>query len=536
MKKNKKDESNVEEATGVSAPVGKRIGHNSIYMVIRTVLIMIVSLYTSRLALQLLGETDFGIYSVVAGFVIFFGFLNGSMERSVTRFLLYERGSGTQASLQRMFNVSMIAQLCIVGVVLIVGETVGLWYVNHQLNVPADKMGVTNWVYQLSLLTLCVNIVKVPYNAMIIAFEKMSFYAFFAMGEVILRLICILSLLLLKDNLLVMYAGQFLAVTIVVVAVYKIYCTHAHVFGNVCRFKWLWQRDWFKNILSFCGWSTLGSMAALGALQGVSLILNHFYGVIVNSAFGLAVMVQSAIFSILVSFQTAFSPKLVSLYAQGNISQLRGFIYKLGKYSFYLAAILLVPLCINIDTVLQVWLGDEVPKYTGIFCVLCMVSNGIDCLAAPGLVCNQATGKVRNFNIIWSIMLLCNLPLSWICVNITDWAPAAFVIRVVMTFLIYLFIIIVMRVQIRIRFWRYFADSMLKPALLASIPILVAWWINTITGPGILQAFFNSLLFWLFFVIAILRLGLTHDERKKVYSKALSKIPALRRFNRYNCL
>lgn len=512
-----------------SDQIGKRIGRNSLYMIVRTVLIMLVSLYTSRLALELLGETDYGIYSLVAGFVIFFGFLNISMERSITRFLMYEKGSGTAESLRRMFNVAMITQFCIVGVVLVAGETIGLWYINHNMNIPAGRMSATNWVYQLSLVTLCFNIVKVPYNAMIVAFEKLSFYAFFSMGEVLLRLGCILALLLLKDNLLIIYSAQFLAVTVVVVGVYKTYCCHAHCFGDSCRFYGYWNSSRFRQMLSFCGWSTLGSAACLGAFQGTSLILNRFFGVVINAAFGLAAMVQQASFSILVSFQTAFSPKLVALYAQGHREELRNFIYKLGKYSFYIACFVLTPACVNIDAALHIWLGGEIPQYTGIFCVLCLISNGVDCLAAPGLVCNQATGHVKWFNIIWSALMIANLPIVYGLLYAFDWAPLAFYVRVSINLVCYIFFVQTMHRQIGLSSWRYVRMSLLQPALLFIPALAGSLALRFVMGINILSALSNTLLFWALFAGCIFTFGLTDSERKQVKRKLsnlrLRKLP-----------
>lgn len=499
--------------------VGRRIGRNSVYMVVRTVLIMLVSLYTSRLALELLGETDYGIYSLVAGFVIFFGFLNISMERSITRFLMYEKGRGNAESLRKMFNVAMMTQFCIVGVVLAAGETVGLWYVNTHLNIPAGRMEATNWVYQLSLATLCFNIVKVPYNAMIVAFEKLSFYAFFSLGEVLVRLGCILALLLLHDHLLVIYSAQFLAVTVVVVSVYKLYCTHARCFGGVCRFFGYWNGAWFRQMLLFCGWSTLGSAACLGAFQGVSLILNRFFGVAINAAFGLAAQVQQASFSVLVSFQTAFSPKLVALYAQGKFEELRGFIYKLGKYSFYIAAFVLVPVCVNIDVALRIWLGPEVPEFTGIFCVLCMVSNGVDCLAAPGLVCNQATGRVKWFNIVWSALMISNLPIVYGLLHAWSWAPAAFFVRVAINMVCYVFFACMMRRQIGLSAWRYVSVSLLKPALLVLPALAAALTLSKLLGPTWLSAVANTLAFWAIMAAGVYQFGLDKPERAAVRTK-----------------
>lgn len=508
-----------------SSHVGKHIGRNSFYMVVRTVLIMLVSLYTSRLALELLGETDYGIYSLVAGFVIFFGFLNVSMERSITRFLMYEKGRGTGESLRRMFNVAMITQLCIVGVVLVLGETIGLWYVNHHLNVPLERMSATNWVYQLSLLTLCFNIIKVPYNAMIVAFEKLSFYALFSMGEVLLRLGCILTLLLLHDHLLVIYSAQFLVVTIVVVGVYKLYCCHARCFGESCLFTGYWNKAWFRQMLLFSSWNTLGSAACLGAFHGISLILNRFFGVLINAAFGLAAIVQQASFSILVSFQTAFSPKLVALYAQDRREDLRNFIYKLGRFSFYLSASLLTPLCVNMDVALRLWLGSEIPHYTGIFCVLCIVYNAIDCLAAPGMVCNQATGQVKWFIIIWSALNIANLPIVYGMVSIFEWAPIALYVRTSINLMCYIFFVQTMHRQIGLSVWRYIQASLLRPGLLY-IPALVACFaLKFFLGTTLFSALTNTLLFWLIFAAGIFAFGLTASERGKVTGKLLCLRP-----------
>lgn len=509
--------------------VGKRIGRNSLYMVVRTVAIMLVSLYTSRLTLNLLGETDYGIYSIVAGFVLIFSFINIAMERSITRFLMYERGRGSSRSLCEMFNVAIFAQIAIAGCVLLAGETVGLWYVNNFLNVPPEKMAATNWVYQLSLATLCFNIAKVPYNAMIITFERFSFYAIFSFVEVLLRLAAVLLLLLFSEHLLVIYATQFLGVTVVVFFVYKLYCTHAAAFGNVCRFRRYWNRDNFFDMVKFCGWSTLGSASGLGAYQGAALILNYFFGVVVNAAFGLATMVQQAGFNILSAFQTAYSPKLVALYAREELEQLRGFIYRLGKYSFYISAALLVPLCLNMDIALHIWLGNDMPQYTAIFCILSLVCNGIDCIAAPGLVCNQATGRVRNFNIIWSILMLSNLPFDYIVLRATEWAPTAFVVRAVINVAVYLFFIRMMQFQIGLRPFRYITASLLKPLLIAVIPFGVAGLLRMNMGNTFLSAVVNSLTFWLVFAAFIFLFGLDKAERAKVTAKLDRYIPSLRK-------
>lgn len=518
-----------ETPEGNAPEVGKRIGRNSLYMVVRTVAIMLVSLYTSRLTLNLLGETDYGIYSIVAGFVLIFSFINIAMERSITRFLMYERGRGSASSLGKMFNVAIFAQIAIAGCVLLAGETVGLWYVNNFLNVPPEKMAPTNWVYQLSLATLCFNIAKVPYNAMIITYERFSFYAIFSFVEVLLRLGAVLLLLLFSEHLLVIYAAQFFGVTVLVFFVYKLYCCHAAIFGNVCRFRRYWNREKFVDMVKFCGWSTLGSASGLGAYQGAALILNYFFGVVVNAAFGLSTMVQQAGFNILSAFQTAYSPKLVALYAREEMEPLRQFIYRLGKYSFYISAALLVPLCLNIDIALHIWLGDDVPRYTAIFCILSLVCNGIDCIGAPGLVCNQATGRVRNFNIIWSILMLCNLPFDYIALKAADWAPAALVVRAVINVVVYLFFIRFMQMQVGLRPLRYIAASLMKPLGIAVVPFCGALLLRVNMGATLLSAIVNALSFWAAFATFIFLFGLDKQERKIITAKLDRYIPTLRK-------
>ena len=505
---------------------GGKIGKNSLFLVLRTVLIMLVSLYTSRLALRFLGQTDFGIYYLVAAFVIFFGFLNVSMERAITRFFIYEKSTGTEASLQKLFNVALITQFSIVAVVIVAAETIGLYYINHYTNIPANKIFATNWVYQLSVITLAFNIVKVPYNAMIIAFEKMSFYAFFGLGEVILRLLAVLSLVLFSRHLLIIYSAQFLLVTVVAVYTYKLYCTHARVFGRVCRFRWFWQKDTFVSLITFSGWNTLGSCATMGAFQGTSLILNRYFGVVANAAFGIMAMLQQATYGILTSFQTAYSPQLVTLYARRSVDKLREFIYSLGKYSFYIASALLVPVCMNINLVLRIWLGnDAIPTYTAAFCVLCLVSNGIDCVAAPGLVCNQATGRIKIYNIFCGVIMLSTLPLVWVTLKFTGVAATAFVVRCIIASAMFIFTIILMRRQIGLSAVRYIYVAFLRPLIILLPSFAVSWWIYSQFDSDVYAAIASILSFWVLEALTVLFLGLTKTERQTLFSR-LRPVPA----------
>lgn len=509
-----------QNQTSSSSNQAKRISKNSLYLVVRTVLIMIVSLYTSRITLEVLGEEDYGIYSLVAGFVLFFGFINISMERGTSRFLMYEKGTGNAVALKEMFNVAIYAHASIALLVIILGETIGLWYVNTHLNIPANKMIATNWVYQLALLTLVFNIMKVPYNASIVAHEKMSFYAILAMVEVVLRLAAIMALYLLNDHLLIVYALQFLGVTVIVFLCYRIYCKRNF---PSCRFQRIWNRQKYFNLLSFSGWSTLGGAACIFAFQGVGIVLNHFIGVLANAAMGLATNVYNAMFSILSSFQTAYSPRLVGLYAQKEIEQLRNFIYTLGKYSFFVGALLTVPVCLNMPFLLKIWLGNNVPQFTSSFSILILAANFLDCIAAPGLICNQATGKVRNFNIIWSALLMLNLLFSYIVLKWGAPPPAVFAIRTIIAFIIYIFITIMMKVQIQLNAFRYISASLLKPLLVIAIPFSITYWISLHTHAWA-HLFLTSASFIILYAANFFFFGMTPSERNMIKDTISKKL------------
>lgn len=449
----------------------KRISRNSLYMVARTVLIMVITLYTSRITLQLLGVDDFGIYSLVAGFVLMFSVLNISMERATTRYLVYEKGRGDLKAMTRVFNVAIYAHLSIVALVLVLGETFGLWYVNTHLDIPADKVGATNVVYQLALLTLAVNIMKVPYNASIVAYEKMNFYALLGLGEVVLRLVAILSLYLFTKHLLIIYSVQYAAVTAVAWLAYRIYCRHSF---STCTFSRIWDRAIYRQLLAFSGWSILGSAACMFSFQGMNVMLNQFFGVEINAAFGLAAMVNSAFFGIMCAFQTAYTPHLIGLYARQEMGALETEARTLGKAAFHIACLMAVPLGFSMTFILQIWLGEAAPSHTTEFCQWILVCNVVDAITAPALIFNQASGKVKNLNIGWCILMFLTLPIGYIAMK-AGMAPQAFFgIRAGLTFIVYLFMSWLMAGLYRANTLKIFGRYVLTSCIIPAFILVVA--------------------------------------------------------------
>lgn len=498
----------------------KRIARNTIYLYIRTFVMMIVSLYTSRVTLQVLGEEDFGIYNLVAGFVVLFGFLNYAMERATLRFLLVEKGGGTPESMNKIFNVAISSHIMIACLVLLLAETIGLWFVNNSLNIPEGKENVANIVYQLAILSTIVNIIRVPYNSSIIAYEKMSFYAYLSIIEALLRLSGVLLLeYFFVSHLLVIYSIIFFIVTLLIFLSYKFYCTRNF---NTCRFNFYWDKKKFFEMLSFSIWSMVGGVGNIAAQQGVSIILNIFYGVVINAAVAITYQVGQAINNIISSYQTAFNPHLVKLYVNNEGKKLANTIVTSSKISYYLALMMIMPLMLNMDYVLHLWLGDSIPPHTTSFCMLFLIFYAIDAMSAPLWMANQATGKIKTYNIVFAAFVLCNLPLCYIALKLGAKPEIAFIIRIGINLLLHVFRIFYMNHQIGLPIKEYILKSLVLPiivtALSIPLPILI-----TIHTEHLWQLISSSLSAIIILTGLIYWIGLSREEHNLLKTMITSK-------------
>ena len=499
----------------------KRIARNTIYLYIRTFVMMIVSLYTSRVTLQVLGEEDFGIYNLVAGFVVLFGFLNYAMERATLRFLLVEKGGGTPESMNRVFNVAISSHIMIAGIVLVLAETIGLWFVNDSLNIPQGKESVANIVYQLAILSTIINIIRVPYNSSIIAYEKMSFYAYLSIIEALLRLSGVLLLeYFFVSHLLAIYSAIFLIVTLLVFLSYKFYCTRNF---NTCRFSFYWEKKKFLEMLSFSVWSMVGGVGNIAAQQGVSIILNIFYGVVINAAVAITYQVGQAVNNIISSYQTAFNPHLVKLYVNNEAEKLANTIITSSKISYYLALMMIMPLMLNMDYVLRLWLGDSIPPHTTSFCMLFLAFYAIDAMSAPLWMANQATGKIKTYNIVFAAFVLCNLPLCYIALKLGAHPSIAFVIRIGINLLLHVFRIFYMNHQIGLPIKEYVIKSLVLPIIVTTLSVPLPMLVAAHTD-GFCQLALSSLTAMLVLAAMVYLIGLNRQERGFLKTMIVSKI------------
>ena len=407
----------------------KRIAKNTLLLYFRMILIMVVSLYTSRIILNELGVEDFGIYNLVAGVVILFSFLSNAMITATQRYLSIAIGKKDEKYIQAVFSTSLLSHFFLIFFIFLAAETIGLWLINAKLEIPADRMSATNFVYQLAILTTCVNIIRIPYNASIIANERMSFFAYVSIVETFLKLAVVWALAITPGDKLVIYSFLLLLVAIVIDIAYWYYCQR---FLLANKFYLKTNKKLFVELTSFSVWNLFGGWADIGYKQGTNIILNLFWGVSINAVLGITNQIRNALVPFIGNLQLAVNPQMVKSYALGDYEYFKILVYRISKYSYFLMLIIVFPIIFNIDLILELWLKNP-PEHTAIFAILTSVYCLVDSLTGPLWAAMQAGGKIKRFQIVTGICLLLNLPVSYLFL-MYGYAPSVvLIIQIVIT-------------------------------------------------------------------------------------------------------
>ena len=388
----------------------KRIAKNTMFLYIRMLLSIGVSLYTVRVIWKVLGVDNYGIYNVVGGIVMMFAFLQSAMIAASQRYLSFELGKGENGNYQKVFSQSLSVHVLLAVAVLFLAETIGLWFLNIKLNIPEDRMYAANWVYQCSILSFCVSIISVPYSATIVAHEHMKAYGYFGILEVILKLIIVFALLIIPLDKLIVYAILVLLVSLLMRICNSVYCHH-HFSG--ARFKYNRDYNLLKEMLSFAGWSFIGNVGISIKDQGINILLNLFFNVAVNGAKGIAGQISAVVYGFASNFQMAINPQITKKYAAKDKIGMMKLVFLGSRFAAILMSIFILPLIWGAESVLNLWLGNIAP-YTVIFMQLSLVIAFIDSLAHPLVTALQAVGKIKKFQIVVSIIMMSNIPIAWI--------------------------------------------------------------------------------------------------------------------------
>lgn len=504
--------------SNINAGNNKRIAKNTIFLYFRMAVVMIVKFYIARVLLEALGVQEYGVWNLLASFVISFQFISAPIVVSTQRFLNYDMGQGGNR-LTSIFNLSFELILIVSILLTIVLETAGLWFVEHKMNFPPESANSVELLYQLTILSLVFQLVQKPFESIVIAHEKMSFYAYIAFFEVIVLLVITIMLKCdISDNkLLIWYGAMNLVLYVTEFLIYIIYC---HRRFSCCKFRLCWDRKQAKEIAVFSGWNLFGGLSSMTANEGVNVLLNIFFNVVVNAAFGIATQIRGAINLLIGNLQKAFDPQIVKNYSLGNTARFHSLTLGIITFSYILALVVVFPLCWNIDFILTIWLGNDVPRFASIFSILTLLQMLFVALGGPIDTAIFATGKIKSYQLWLSGEIFLNIVICYILFRLSYGPISAFIVKllvgVMITFTRLLFLsrvgisfgIVVRKVLLPL-----LVVSLLSCGIAAAICSYISFsdsWI------GLLG---STLIFELLLVITVWGVVLDNDKRQTVIRK-----------------
>lgn len=497
----------------------KRIAKNTLFLYVRMLLMMAVSLYTSRIVLEVLGVTDYGIYNVVGGIVSMLGFLNSSMSNAVQRFLSYEIGKGADGKVAHVFNVALLAHFIIALVVFVILELVGVWYLNNHMVLPPERLPAANWVLQCTIVTTLFSIIQVPYNGIIIAKEDMGIYAYVSIFEAVLKLLIVYMLLMGSFDRLKLYAVLMMVATVVVLMINRIYCIRTY---DEAHYKFVRDKVLLKEMTSFASWNMIGEVAWVMTGQGVNMILNIFFGPAINAARGLADQVNAAVMRFVNNFQTALNPQIIKSYSAGEIDDMKSLLYIGTKLSYFVLFLLVLPIIFEMDFILGLWLHD-VPEHTTLFCKLILISSLTACVSNLLAQVAKAYGKIRKYQIIVSLFLLLNFPFSYFILVLGASAEMTVVVNIVIQGILLFVRLLLIRPMIALSIKQFVLNVMIPIIGVTGVAVVIplAW--KYYSNLSVTNSLITIILVLISTIISIVYVGMNKYERMKIKDLIVNK-------------
>lgn len=479
---------------------------------------MAISLFTSRVILNTLGVEDYGIYNVVGGVVTMFGFINGSMSSATQRYITFALGKEDKNRLQKVFSTTLQIHTLIAGIIVLLGETIGLWFLYNIIQIPADRMDAAFWILQCSIMSTVIMIISVPYNADIIAHEKISAFAYISILEVILKLAIVYMLVVFPFDKLILFAFFMLAVQLLICFCYSIYCNRHF---EETKYKHVCDKDLFKEMIEFAGWSMFGNLSAILYGQGLNILLNVFFGPVVNAARAVALQVQNAIQGFVGNFQMAINPQITKTYARGDMSDMHKLMFRSARFSFFLLFFLSLPVLFETNFILTIWL-KTVPENTVTFLRIIICTSLIYSLANPLIIANQATGKVKKYQAVCGTILLLILPISYVCLLLGCPAYTVFIVHFIIESVTQVARMIMLRPLIGIRLRDYFQHIYAKVLLVVAVSVFLPSLAYFNMEDNILRFLSVGTLCVISVSASAYILGLSSNERALVKAKAIA--------------
>ena len=494
----------------------KKIAQNSFFLYFRMLFQIIISLYTAKIVLHALGAENYGLYDVVAGIIVVLMFLNNSMTTSTLRYITNAVGIGSSTYVSKIFSISIVLHFLLGLLLIVLGSFVGLLYIRNILVFPLHMYEDVFWVFICALVSGFLMIIGVPFNALIIAQENMKAFAYISILDVVLKWLVAYSLCFFQHpHILILYAILLLLETLVVRCVYILYCYRNY---REIRFVIVRNKDLYREVLAFMGWSTLGNLSLVANTQGINLLLNFFFGPIVNAARGFSFQVQSAITSFISSFQTAVNPQITKLYANGNIESMNNLILKSSRLSYLMMLFIFVPLIFQMDFYMKLWLS-EVPDHTVLFAKILLCVSMVDAIANPMMIGAAATGNVKKYYIHIGCCLLLTLPVGYVVLKVFQIPEYIFVVYLIFTIIAQILRMNLCRELFDFSIRKFLDKVFVKVFICSIVAIILPFVFFKYVHPTLFHNLMFSTLSIIWVGVVVVILGLDKIERSWVNEK-----------------
>ena len=493
----------------------KRIAKNTLLLYLRMLFIMGVNLYTTRVVIKALGIEDYGVYNVVGSFVAMFTMLSGSLSSAISRFITFELGKNNTENLKKVFSSAVTIQIGLALIIILLAETAGLWFLNTKMEISPERMNAANWVYQFSVLTFAINLVCIPFNASIIAHEKMSAFAYISIFEVVGKLLVAFSIVITPIDRLVHYGLLLMLISIAICFVYGFYCK---IKFAECTYQFIYDKTLLKKMFGFAGLNFIGASSGVLRDQGGNIIINMFCGATVNAARGIAIQVSHATQGFVTNFMTALNPQITKSYASGNHDYMMQLVFQGARLSFYILLLLSLPVILNAHYILSLWLG-EVPEHTVAFVQLVLIFAMSESLANPLITAMLATGNIRNYQIVVGGLQLLNLPLSYVFLRLGYSPECVFIIAIIVSVSCEMARLYMLRGMINLPIKLFLSKVYFNVIIVSFIAALVPYFVIKLTNENFINLALTSLLCVGCTIISILYVGCTKKERLFVNGK-----------------
>lgn len=447
------------------------------------VFVLFVSLYTSRVFLNVLGVEDYGISNVVAGFVSMFSFLNTSLANGIQRFYNSELGKKGKEGITKVYNTALVIQGIIAICVIILLETIGLWYLYEKMVIPENRFNIAFWLYQFSAISAVIVIMQSPFTAAVMAYERMNAYAVISILDVVMKLGFALTLPFINADYLLLYGLFYMVISVLNFLIYFIYSKKEF---KELYLKQSYNKSMFKEMILFSGWNLFGTFACMIREQGLNLVLNLFFGPVVNAARGVAYQVSGALQGFVSNLSLAAKPQMIQSFASGDASRTMKLMYTMSKLSYIFLFVLSIPVIFNINYILHLWLGDAVPEHTANFVILVIIINFMNNLNAPLSNVVYATGKMRNYELTFSIINILIIPLSFVALHLGAPAETAFIIYFIMTIFVQIGCLLVLRTQVTLSLCHYLKSLIVPIALVSIITVPIVYGVHCVMPHNII--------------------------------------------------